>query len=167
MPEKKLWIIEVVEGLQSIPLEECEDPDGKLEEGDNIVGEMSDGLRRMYTYMTRFGSWMKKEAEKFDVSGRKPKTLADLDDAIQKVSDMANRYKLISEIFWECVREEFSELRSRRSIGVRRGNKVVWSEEKTEEMMAIPLDWILGSGSERALAKAIAFMSHRPGRTGL
>ena len=150
MPEKKLWIIEVVEELQNIPLEECEDRGGEVEEGDHVVGEMSPDLRRLFTHMARSGDRLRKYA-------------MELQDSALELHDMMCRFKLLTNIFWACVRDEFPELRIKPSSGARRGNKVMWSEEKTEEMMAIQLDRILGHGSERALAKVIAFMSHRPG----
>lgn len=155
MSEKQLWIVEVAEEIQSIPLEECEEPDGEVEEGDHIVGEMSDGLRRMYAYMSRLGDQLKNEAEELKLPERRPTTFADLKDAVRKASDMVNRYRLISEMFWECVKKEFPELRSKRCIGVRNDFKVVWSEEKAEPRVHL----IFGPGVEEALVEMAAAMN--------
>ena len=111
--------------LKLLPLELQEitdfmDPPQKLCEGDNIVGVMSDDLKRLYTL------WMliDKEAEQAKLDYRFSHKLEDEYRALEYTS----KSQALRCIFWVCLDEEFN-LWSKDISGIRKGWQVCWTDK--------------------------------------
>ena len=115
--------------LKLLPLElqgitDIMEPPGDVGENDNVVGVMSDDLKRLYTLWRM----CTKESEQARLNYRYSPNPEDKHKALEYKS----KAEALQHIFWTCVNEEF-DLWHRYSTGVRKGWQVCWSEESDDE----------------------------------
>ena len=111
--------------LKLLPLELQEitdfiEPPQKVVRGDNLVGVMSDDLKKLYTL------WMlvDKEAEQSKLNYRfthKP-------EDEHKALEYGAKTEALRCLFWVCLKEEF-DLWSKSISGIREGWQVCWTDE--------------------------------------
>lgn len=117
-------------------VEEYKEPDMNMEKGDHIVGDMSDDLKKLYTLWRQF-SYRADELKLQLRYGRQNVGKAE-------VAEISTKAEALRALFWIAVADEF-ELWDRGNTGVRKGYKVVWSEEQRPDMPPF-LRQILGLG---------------------
>lgn len=116
--------------IRLLPLElqevqEYKEPDMQVEKGDHIVGDMSDDLKKLYTLWRQF-SYRASELTLQLEYGRQNVGKAE-------VNEIKTKAEVLRDLFWIAVSDEF-ELWDRNRTGVRKGFKVVWSEEQRPDM---------------------------------
>ena len=114
--------------LQSIPEREYINPKAKVDpKKDHIVGDMTEDQKKLYTRWLNLEQVFEQTLleAKYETDEDKQKKL------LIKVEELHTKAEVVKEIFWISVRDEF-ELWGKGAIGVRKGFKVVWSEEENE-----------------------------------
>ena len=101
------------------------EPEDDMQSNDNYVGDMTTELKKLYTLWKRLSEVAARSKVDYEFSNASTK-----EALLAKWAELREKAKTLRYIFWVCVQDEFPELWSRESIGVRRGFKVVWSEEK-------------------------------------
>ncbi len=120
--------------IKLLPLEMADiktysEPHQKITPNDNIVGDMSDDLKKLLTITILSG---RKFAE-MQVE-RKFGNLENDENWEGKFREAQEKTELLTKIFWVAVRDEFS-MWDKGSIGVRKGFKVVWLDESSGSFM--------------------------------
>lgn len=112
--------------LSSLDQNDFFEPDAELEQDDQIVGDLSEELIRLYT-MWRL---LEKQAAERMIEAKYGR-LSDEQkwEMVCKGKELHIKAELLSELFWIEVKDEH-HLWDKSSIGVRKGRKVVWFEEK-------------------------------------
>ena len=115
--------------LKLLPLELQEitdfmEPPAEIKKNDNVVGVMSDDLKKLYTL------WMMctREAEQAKLNHRFSHSLEDEHKAVEYKA----KAEALRHIFWTCLNEEF-DLWNKYTSGIRKGWQVCWSEESDDE----------------------------------
>lgn len=106
-------------------VQEYSEPDSEVEKGDHIVGIMSDDLKKLYTLWRQFSYRASELALQLEY-GRQNVSRAEVDEIKTKAG-------LLGGLFWIAVSDEFG-LWNRKSTGVRKGYKVVWSDEEGPDL---------------------------------
>lgn len=101
----------------------CEPETGPESGKDNIVGEMSIDLKRIYTrYRT-----LRESADRAAIDAKYAKKEEQRKEFLIKALELHEKAEAMESIFWISVKDEFG-LWGKESIGVRKGFLVVWSE---------------------------------------
>jgi len=115
--------------LKLLPLELQEitdfmEPPMEVEQNDNIVGVMSDDLKRLYTLWRVCTRGF--EQAKLDYR------FSNNNKDLVKGQEYKFKAEALQRIFWTCVNEEFN-LWDKPETGVRKGWQVCWSDESSGE----------------------------------
>jgi len=117
-----MWLNDLLEEMQGISPDNFVEPEDEVDlECEEVVGGMSDDLKRFYTFLHRVGREQKMSCHIFhsrqSASG----------EEIQAHRREHTRYKAFRNLFWESVYKEFpkAEKLSDRGIGVRKDFLVV------------------------------------------
>lgn len=137
---KMSFLQELVECLNNKEVQFDDSPDSPVEEGERVLGEMSEYLRRLYIlYDAAY-----RESQKTSKTGIVSLLSAILDDenpaeigsvmknAMEPAAFANKKYETLNSFFWFAIASEFPETLNR-ACGVRRGWKVVTLEETTEK----------------------------------
>ncbi len=116
----------LVTELENIGLENLIEPPDKSSRDDHFVGEMSFGMKRLYTYAQMLRNSAARLGYEAEMSRNRSET-AKLQSERMKTLLKAN---VLMDIFWLFLKEEFEEqkLWERDKIGIRKGFLVVWGE---------------------------------------
>ncbi len=109
------------------------EPQTEISKIDHIVGEVDDDLKKLYCIAMQ---WKKAADETLPAARR---INVDQDQQLAKARELYQKSEILQEIFWISLEDSFN-LWHRRSIGVRKGWKVVWTElSEAPEMPETPL----------------------------
>ncbi len=127
-----LLVKSILARMSEVSLTDAKSPQEDLEEGDRVVGILTDDLKRLHVVMVKsiktlksvtqqIDEWIKslegKEIPEYDEAGRKKKFfLATID------------CETLTMCFWNSVRNEFPEIAGEKSIGLRKDWQVVVSD---------------------------------------
>ena len=119
--------------VKLIPMEladihDYQEPARDLAPEDQIVGEMSTDLKKLFTLSLAYA---RKTAEaKVELAFGKPSE--DL-HSVGRVSELEEKTKVITSVFWIAVKDELG-LWDKESIGIRKGFRVVWNENSQPDL---------------------------------
>ncbi len=114
--------------FQYIEEKDCVEPKAKLDsKKDHVVGDMTKDQKKLYTYWLN----LQREAEQTLLAARYENDEGRQKEILLKAEELGAKAGVIREIFWISLRDEFA-LWGKGEIGVRKGFKVVWSEEENE-----------------------------------
>lgn len=106
--------------LELAEIKEFQEPTADVVKGDHVVGEMSEDLKKLWT-LWKQSAYRASELSLQHRYGQQNVTKAQATEAETKA-------EVLNIIFWIAIHDEFS-LWDKNSTGVRRGFKVVWSDE--------------------------------------
>lgn len=112
--------------LNSLDQNDFFEPDAEFEPDDQIVGDLSEELIRLYTMwrlLEKQAIERMTEAKYGRLPGEQKREM------ICKGKELHKKAELLRELFWIEVKDEH-HLWDKSSIGVRKGRKVVWFEEE-------------------------------------
>jgi len=125
--------------LELADIHEYREPDREIAPEDNIAGDMSPNLMKLYTLSLIYA---RRYAEaKIELVYGKPNNDQNL---AARAAELDQKTKALVEIFWIAVKDEFS-LWDKENIGVRKGFKIVWFERQGPNFGDF-LNDILGEG---------------------
>lgn len=122
------WIVEVHARMNALRAEEYPAPPIPVASGEHVVGELPDHLRRLWVLRILAINTAELARRTF-ISRGSPGT------DVAKVERIVREARLLDEMFWYSCNVEFPELFSKRSIGIRAGWLVVWSEVPAPQPM--------------------------------
>lgn len=109
------------------------EPNHEIGENDHSVGVIEDGiLKKMYILAVRW----KKEAAQLAVDASFTMDKEKQSILVKKAYELRDKGEVLLHIFWVSVKEAF-KLWGMESIGIRKGWKVVWTEEDTPPFLNI------------------------------
>ena len=106
--------------LELAEIKEFQEPTADIEDGDHVVGDMSEDLKKLWT-LWKQSAYRASELKLQLRYGQQNVTKAQTTEAETKA-------EVLNIIFWIAIHDEFS-LWDKESTGVRKGYKVVWSDE--------------------------------------
>lgn len=114
--------------LKLLPLElsqidSFKEPDVDMEPGDNLIGELTPVLKRLYTFWRKLEEAAARNEVDYHYSRQENK-----EDLKNKSCELEAKARALRFIFWVCLQDEYQTWGKGR-VGVRRGFKVVWSDE--------------------------------------
>jgi hypothetical protein len=120
-------ILGLLLGLSTVSLEAADKTLSKLKEGEKVIGELPDDLKRLYSLIVQEkAKFAEKEAliDSLEAhSEARPLTAAE-EESIRMLEHEANKCQLLSDIFWHEVRSQMSVV-STPSIGIRENWQLV------------------------------------------
>lgn len=130
--------------LDSLEQSDYFEPEAELGSDDNVVGELSDDLVRLFTMWRQAQKSMTEKA----IQARFGRLDDDKRDELLAQTEEAHlKMHVVSDLFWIEVREEH-KLWDKSNIGVRKGRKVVWYEDKGPTILGFGFSG-LGGGLDR------------------
>jgi len=143
-----IWMESILAELKSVSVtvESDAEPDEEPGPKEHVVGIADSGLRKAFCLIKEYRRRTMRTAADVEVSGAKLR-----EEKKNEAKWYYTQAELLSEIFWLSCRAAFPELRDKSSIGVRKGWKVVWSDQE-ERSLGI-LGAILGSGGLEAILR--------------
>ncbi|MBI4149273.1 hypothetical protein HY491_02400 [Candidatus Woesearchaeota archaeon] len=128
------WLDVITTELSSIEPGAVAEPESELKQGDIVVGDVPDDLKQFFGLSKR---WMMKAEQEEDVAtAQRASNPEQTNQHIEEATKLWKKAKTLREIFWISIKDAFS-LWGKESIGVRKGWKVVWSEERQERRVII------------------------------
>lgn len=120
-----MWMESILAELKSVPVtvEGDAEPDEEPGPKEHVVGIADSGLRKTFCLIKEYRRRTMRAAADIEVSSATARE--------EKKNEAAWFYaqaELLTEVFWLSCRAAFPELRSKASIGIRKGWKVIWSE---------------------------------------
>lgn len=109
------------------------EPEAELRPDDQIVGDLSEEFIRLYT-MWRLTE--KRMDEKMMEAKFGRLSEGQIKDALSRAKELSIKADFFRELFWIELKDEY-HLWDKPSIGVRRGRKVVWYEEKGPTILGL------------------------------
>jgi len=111
--------------LDLAEIKEFKEPDMPVTEGDHVVGDMGEDLKKLWT-LWKQSAYRASELKLQLRYGQQNVTKAQVNEAMIKA-------RAINDIFWIALSDEFG-LWDKNSTGVRQGYKVVWSDETAPDL---------------------------------
>jgi hypothetical protein len=96
--------------------------DQNISGNEHIVGEASDGLKRIWTFAEK----LEEAALQSLVQARFSKSREAGEELYKKAKEFKEKEETLRRIFWICLKDEFNLWD--RPVGIRKGFKVVWYE---------------------------------------
>lgn len=121
--------------LDSLNQNDFYEPEAELQTDDQIVGDLSEGLIRLFT-LWRLTD--KQVAAKIMEAKFEHLSVEGVEETIIKVRELNNKAELLRDLFWIEVKDEY-HLWDKDNIGVRKGRKVVWFKESGPKIFGIGL----------------------------
>lgn len=107
------------------------EPFGDVKENDHVVGETDDELKRLYELAIQYE---KSGFESF-LAAQHAKTKENFEYHAKKAMEFHKKHEILIADFWISIRDSF-DLWIKSSVGIRKGWKVVWSDEEEDEAEA-------------------------------
>ncbi len=119
------WLQSIMAELENLSVEDALAPEFDVKDGEHIVGTAGDELRKLSHLSMQY----KQRSAKIVTSlmmlpGKKHEY------KMNEACIIENQAEELKNIFWMSCRYAFPELWNKPSIGIRKGWKVVWFEEK-------------------------------------
>ncbi len=143
IPKLLVELTQAIQGVEQFPVDLFTED---IKENEEVIGELSEGMQRLYVVHKNAFDHFNKAAELVDVNcvrrAHRPKRD---DDELEhrrehtELNRLATRTELIGKIFWAALREEIPATADLEQIGIRKGGKVVSIPE-----MYVPASSLLG-----------------------
>lgn len=130
-----MYLRELLAQLESVP-ELPPSPDGPVEEGDHVVGTLSDDLRRLYAVLQLAQRQCQQQVQaalrlRAELLGKQKLTFGE-QERVEKLQATLGRqelhYETVKRLFWTSVRMAFPELLDKQSVCIREDWQVCWEE---------------------------------------
>ncbi len=123
------WFLSIAAEMECLSTEDILEnaPEHPVEKQDRVVGIASEGLRRGFTLMQKRRKRMNDFVETFTYcdGGEQCRCNEKNLEFIQ----LKNEIKVLGDIFWNFVREEFPQIAEKSTIGIRANWQIVWVED--------------------------------------
>ncbi len=115
------WIKLLPMQLADISANHFREPHGELERTDNVVGVMSDDLKRLYTL------WIDTQmaSEQLVLEAKFAFKQNERDSSFTRAFELRTKTEVLEKIFWVSLRDEFG-LWDKPGVGIRANYQVVW-----------------------------------------
>lgn len=124
------WLDKIQEKMAALsPTQFCS-PDRELGKDDHVVGEASEGLKRLFTVAQ---SYVDLKVQKLGDALKAIKNREESAKLRDEANDIGAEARLLTKIFWQSVRDEYPELADKPEIGIRKDWKIVWTDRSSEE----------------------------------
>jgi len=140
-----MYLREVLKAVDGIVLDGQACPGGKLEEGDEIVGELPDDFKKFLLYLTTgFEERDRKlvarvEARIAEVGGNSDDVPAEEREGfLAEKRSLRNDHALATHVFWSSVYHAFPQTEGYEAVAVREGWQVVGCRSQEEPFMGLP-----------------------------
>ncbi len=115
--------------LNLLPLQLSEttdflEPQQDMERGDHEIGLMTEDHKRLFTLWRA----VKRSAEEAVIQAKYAQSREQALEEKKRAEELALKAHILGDIFWVSLNDHY-DVWDKESIGVRRGFKVVWSEE--------------------------------------
>lgn len=131
-PVRVAWLEWLQAEIMKLSGEDSVELDDVVEQGENFVGTLDIGLRRLY-FLSQLLLQQALRAQADAVTLRGEAKLAKLREA----NHFSSQSRLILGNFWESCKHQFPVLMDKDFIGIRKGWKIVW-QSADEDGNAIP-----------------------------
>lgn len=141
--EIKPFLPALLEELNQISLADCPEPESEVEEGDKVIGEATDEMKRIFGLAQKYDQDMdqimeksKPEFEKLIKNSKKggESVLELIKETRKKLHPLAHKREFLMKLFWASIAETYGLWGN--SKGIRKGWKVVNEGEHDDEGMA-------------------------------
>ncbi len=130
---------ELFREIDAVLIDESTEPDAKVTHCDRIVGKCSDETKKIYILREKVSQENREIASQMLLLVAQaikqlppPPPPAEFEQMQNKSSRLCIKEKFLGELFWYSLRQEFPQLFDRASIGIRKGWKVVWTDQENE-----------------------------------
>ena len=123
------WLKELLVEVDSVNEKDFIELKGEVQDGETVAGVAGDWLKRLFTLLKKTieqGLPAEKELEKVEEGSEKYNQLR------AKIYQLKNKVDILENIFWYSINHQFN-LWDKRSVGIRKGYKVVWYEKKKDK----------------------------------
>lgn len=141
LKEVSMYLREVLKAVDSIVLDGQACPGGKLEEGDEIVGELPDDFKKFLLYIMGFeererGILARVEARIAEVGGNSDDVpVEEREGFFAERESLRNDHALANHVFWGSVYHAFPKVAEYEAVAVREGWQVVGCRSQEELSM--------------------------------
>lgn len=126
-------LMDITELIEKIDVSKVPQPEMPALPTDHVVGVMSEDLRKIFGVWRDLGSRAEALSDRIKRLVIKNRHKPEAPPEVQKLLDdlllLGSRVSVLDELFWCSVRHEFGALAGKPALGVRKGWKVVWTEE--------------------------------------
>jgi hypothetical protein len=141
MTKQNAWIDNLKTALDALDMKDIIQPNNEVQEGDNVVGEADDDLKKIYGY----AMMMKRTGMQIMVSihFESDKSSTGYQQSIERMLEYKGKHEALMSIFWVALKDKYN-LWSKDSVGVRKGWKVVWHKNDDDNEIRDFLGKIFG-----------------------
>jgi len=107
-------------------------PIAEVQDGDHVVGDASEELKRLYT----LGMRKQRASEELQLKARYSSSSAEAQLLLAEASECAVKSETVQALFWIALNDEFG-LWDKRGTGLRADWKVVWFECRDDSITDI------------------------------
>jgi len=120
--------------MKKIRLDVIEGPQGKIEDGDNVVGVLNEKHKKLWALRERWIEKGKKICEQNKINLAFLEVTESLenknsDDIVDRLAELSKLIEIVNEILWFEIRKDFN-IWTKPFIAVRKCWKVVWRKEE-------------------------------------